>query len=149
MGTPYESGRLILQLFDLRREAVLRDARDWFLRSFHPDSVDDVVEVLGGPHNPKYRMVTGYWEMAASLVTYGAIDRQMFLDANSEIFGTFAKVYPLLEDLRRLVGDPSYLRHLEEVVLSAHSSEERLEKVRLELRSLAESPEGSAPGESA
>lgn len=33
MSTPYESSQLILKLFELRREALLREARNWFLRA--------------------------------------------------------------------------------------------------------------------
>jgi len=69
MPTPFESALLNLQLFDLRREAVLREARDWFLREFNPETFAEVVTLLSGERNPSFRMVIGYWEMAASLVT--------------------------------------------------------------------------------
>jgi hypothetical protein len=138
MTTPYESGRLILELFELRRDPLLREARDWFLRSFHPETVDDVVAVLDGDDNAKYRMVVGYWDMAASLVGNGAIDRQMFLEANPEIWATFAKVHHLVGDLRQVAGDPKYLRHLEHVVISVPGAAERLETVRQQFRALGE-----------
>lgn len=138
MSTPYESGRLILKLFELRRDPLLREARDWFIGSFHPDSVEDVLTVLGSDDNSKYRMVVGYWDMAASLVGHGAVDRQMFLDANPEVFATFSKIHHLLDDLRGVTGNPDYLRHLEEAVLSAPGMEERLEALRQELSSLEE-----------
>ena len=38
MPSPFESALLNLHLFDLRREPVLRDARDWFLREFNPET---------------------------------------------------------------------------------------------------------------
>ena len=134
MTTPFESGRLILDLYDLRREPVLREAREWFLRSFHPESVDDVVEVLQGADNAKYRMVTGYWDMAASLVAHGAIDREMFLDGSREVFATFANVQHLLGELREAFGDPTYLRHLEDLFGDEH--DEHLATLRRQLRSL-------------
>jgi hypothetical protein len=137
MPTPFESGQLILHLFELRRDPVLRQAREWFLREFHPRSLAEVVAVLGGEHNPHYRMVTGYWDMACSLVTHGAIDRQMFIDANPEIFATFAKVHLLVPELREASGFPDYLRHLESVVLSVPGVEARLEALRRQFRSLA------------
>ncbi len=137
MSTPYESGRLILKLFSLRRDPVLREARDWFIRDFHPQSVDDVVETLSGPDNPKYRMVVGYWDMAATLVNHGAVDRQMFLDANPEIYATFAKVEPLVAGLRELTGDADYLRHLEALVMEVPEVEGRLRRLREGLRAAA------------
>ena len=46
MSTPYESAQLILKLFEMRRETLLREARTWFLRSFHPESIEDIRAVL-------------------------------------------------------------------------------------------------------
>ena len=74
MPTPFESALLNLQLFELRREAVLRQARQWFLMEFNPESFAELVEVVSGERNAWFRMVIGYWDMAASLVTTGAID---------------------------------------------------------------------------
>jgi hypothetical protein len=136
MSTPYESAQLILKLYELRREALMREARNWFLRDFHPDSVE-YISALSMDQNRMYRMVTGYWNMAASFVTHGAIDRQMFLDGNGEIFATFAKVHPFLEELRELNKLPDYLLHVEQVVLAEPDVEGRLERLRRVFRSLA------------
>ncbi len=75
MPTPFESGQLNLQLFDLRREPVLREAWAWFLVEFNPESFADLLALVGGERNAAFRMVLGYWDMAASLVTTRAIDR--------------------------------------------------------------------------
>src|SRR5260370_16926790 len=88
MPTPYESAKLILQIFDMRREAVLREARAWFVRDFNPETIDDVKAVLAGPHNSHMRMVAGYWDMACSLVTHDAIDPEIFLAPHADIFPT-------------------------------------------------------------
>lgn len=104
MPTPYESARLILKIFEMRREPVLREARNWFLRDFNPDTIEDVKAALAGPTNPWVRMVTDYWDMACSLVTHDAIDRQMFLDANTELFATFSKKFSIF--CRRSVRSP-------------------------------------------
>lgn len=137
MPTPYESAQLILKLFELRRESVLREARTWFLREFNPDTLDDVKAALAGPHNPHYRMVLGYWDMACSLVVHGAVDRQMFLDANGEVFATFAKVHPLLPEIRQIAAGPGFAKHIEEVVMSVPGVEERLESLRKRFRAMA------------
>jgi hypothetical protein len=79
MPTPFESALLNLQLFELRREPVLREARDWFLREFNPESFAELVALARGERNASFRMVLGYWDMAASLVTTGAIDADAFL----------------------------------------------------------------------
>ncbi|HKI02925.1 MAG TPA: hypothetical protein VKK31_13200 [Thermoanaerobaculia bacterium] len=134
MATPFESAQLILKLFELRREPVLREARTWFIREFHPDTLADVTAAMASEHNPKLRMVVGYWDMAASFVTHGAIDRQMFIDANSEIFATFAKIHPLLSEIREMAAVPGFAKHIEEVVLAVPGMEARLEALRQRFR---------------
>jgi hypothetical protein len=119
MPTPFESALLNLQLFELRREPVLREARDWFLREFNPESFAELVALARGERNASFRMVLGYWDMAASLVTAGAIDADAFCAAHGEIFATFSKIYPYLAELRTASGEPEYCKHMEAVVLSA------------------------------
>ena len=121
--TPYESARLNLQLFELRREPVLREARAWFLADFTPADFPELVRVASGERNASFRMVLGYWDMAASLVTSGAIDGDAFRAAHSEVFLTFAKVYPFLAELRAATGEPDFCRHVEAVVLAVADAE--------------------------
>ena len=116
MPTPFESAQLNLQLFDLRRESVLREARAWFLRDFNPDTFAELVTALGGERNASFRMVLGYWDMAASLVTTGAIDAPAFLAAHGEVYGTFSKVQPFINELRQASGEPDFCQHIEAVL---------------------------------
>ena len=117
MPTPFESAQLNLQLFDLRREPVLREARSWFLLDFHPETMAEFVTAIMGERNASIRMVLGYWDMAASLVTMGAIDADAFRAAHGEMFGTFAKVEPFLPEMRAAFNEPAFCRHFEEVVM--------------------------------
>lgn len=130
MPTPYESARLNLQLYDLRREPVLREARAWFLGEFNPENIDDVVRMIGDDHNASFRMVLAYWDMAASLVTTGAIDGDAFRAAHGEVFLTFAKIHPFLAQLRTASGEPDYCKHLEAVVLAAPDAEAIMKRRR-------------------
>src|SRR5262249_55501659 len=111
MPTPYESARLNLELFNLRREPVLREARDWFMREFNPETFSEFVALASSDRNASVRMVVRYWDMAASLVTNGAIDADAFLAAHTEIFATFSKVQPFLGELRAASGEPEFLKH--------------------------------------
>ena len=137
MPTPVESAQLILKLYELRREPVLREARAWFIREFHPDSVDDVKAAMATERNPHMRMVVGYWDMACSLVVHGAIDREMFLDANGEVFGTFAKIQPLLGAIRESMSSPAFAKHIEAVVMPVPGILDRLEMLRQRFRAMA------------
>jgi hypothetical protein len=137
VATPFESAQLNLRLFELRRDPVLREARAWFLWEFNPDTLADVMTALSGERNAAFRMVTGYWDMAASMVTSGAIDAGSFLAAHSEIVGTFSKIQPLLEEGRAAWGEPEFLKHMETVVMAMPNAEATLARRRERLRAAA------------
>ena len=131
MSSPYESADLILKLYDLRREEVMRAARQWYIREFHPQNAQDVVNVLRGNHSAYFRMVTSYWEMAASFVNNGAIDWKMFMDANpGEPINVFVKLYPCLEELRSMFAseydDSQAFQNLEQVVMKLPNAKEQI-----------------------
>ena len=134
MPTPFESAQLNLQLFDLRREPVLREARDWFLREFNPETFAELVALVSTERNAAFRMVIGYWDMAASLVTSGAIDGDAFRAAHGEIFATFSKLQPLLAELRAASGEPEFCKHMEAVVMAAPDAEGILSRRRQAIR---------------
>src|SRR3954453_22204302 len=118
MSTTFESGLLNLQLFDLRREPVLREARAWFLNEFNPETLPELVAMVSGERNASFRMVLGYWDMAASFVTMAAINADAFLAALGEIFAMFSKVHPFLTEIRAATGEPDFCKHIEAVVLA-------------------------------
>ena len=138
-STPFESAQLNLQLFDLRREPVLREARAWFLHEFNPESLDDLAVLASGERNAAFRMVISYWDMAASLVTAGAIDGDAFRAAHGEIFAAFSKIQPYLSELRTASAEPEFARHMEAVVMAAPDAEAILQRRRNALRVAARS----------
>jgi hypothetical protein len=82
-------------------------------------------------------MVLGYWDMAASLVTTGAIDGDAFRAAHGEIFATFSKVRPFLAEMRAASGEPDFCTHMEAVVLAAPDAEAILTRRREAARAAA------------
>lgn len=130
MSEKYQSADLILKLYEMRRDPVMREARTWFVSQCNPNSAMELAAMLRGPHSAYYRMVTSYWDMACSFVTNGAIDAQMFIEANSEHNAVFCKVAPYVAELREMSQMPNYLKHLEEVVMSQPNAAERLEHLR-------------------
>lgn len=136
MSVPYQSADLILKLYDLRREPKMREARQWFI-GFTPDSVDEVLETLKEPNSANFRMVVTYWDMAASLVLNGAIDEQMFNDANGEHIAIFSKIEHLIAGYREQTGLPFYLKNLETLILRMPNAKERLTATRERLKALA------------
>jgi hypothetical protein len=148
MPTPFESAQLNLQLFDLRREPVLREARSWFLLDFNPETFAEFVALVSGERNAAFRMVVGYWDMAASLVITGAIDGDAFRAAHGEIFATFAKIQPYLAEMRTASGESEICKHMEAVVLGAPEAEAILTRRRAALRAAAKA-RGSQKAQSA
>jgi hypothetical protein len=147
MPTPFENAKLNLELFDLRRERVLREARAWFLADFSPDSFAELAAIVGGTRNASFRMVLGYWDMAASLVTDGAIDGNAFRAAHGEIFLTLAKIYPYLAQLRTAAGEPDFCRHMESVVLGAPDGEAIMTRRRAAAVAAAKVQTSSSPSQ--
>ncbi len=120
---------LILKLYDLRREPVMREARNWFF-SFNPTTTAEYMEAMMGEHSGHLRMVISYWDMAASLVNNGAIDEQMFNDANGEQMFVFAKIEPILEELRTQWQQPDMLKNYEAIVRRVPGNKEKLAAIR-------------------
>jgi hypothetical protein len=124
-----EDANLILRLYELRREPVMREARNWFF-SFNPTSSAEYMEAMMGEHSGHLRMVISYWDMAASLVNSGAIDEKMFNDANGEHLFIFAKIEPILEELRQQWNQPDMLKHFETIVRRIPDNKEKLAGIR-------------------
>ena len=128
---------LILKLYDLRREPVMREARNWFVM-FNPKRPEDFLEVLMGERSGHYRMVISYWDMACALVNNGAIDSQLFNDANGEHIMVYAKMEPFIPLLREQMGAPQFLAQLEKVVKSLPDAEERVAATRQRIQKIIE-----------
>jgi len=133
-----DDASLILKLYDLRREDVMRKARTWHILEFHPESADDVMNAFMGPNSAYVRMVVSYWDMACSFVTNGAIDTQMFNDANQEHIATYCKYSHIIDQVREGAMMPNFLVHLQKVVMSIPNIEERLATMRARFKQFGE-----------
>ena len=128
-----EDARLILELYDLRREAEMRKARQWWLNTFWPKSADDILRVLmerGTDENNWLRQVLGYWGIAASFVANGVLNEKLFFDPSfcGELLFLFAKIRPLLADLREKTQDLNLLANLESLILRSKLGRAQLER---------------------
>lgn len=131
---------LILKLYDLRREAEMRKARNWWL-SFWPESVDDVAKIagaLGTQENAWMRQVGGYWELASALVLHGTLNRDLFLEGSfsGEMFVIFGKIEPFLKELREKMQNPNILANVEKLIFSYAEGPERLKQTQARLAGL-------------
>ena len=124
--------QLIVQLYDLRREAEMRKARNWWAGEFFPQSADDFLKVvwaMGTQENNWLRQAAGYWSMAASFVESGALNRDLFLvpSVSGEMYFIFAKVHPFLKELREKLDDPEVFLNVERVISSTEYGRNRLQ----------------------
>jgi hypothetical protein len=119
----------ILKLYELRREPEMRAARQWYFSDFAPESAMDIIDLFRGGEraSANYRMITSYWDTAASLVLNGGIDQKMFLDANTEHTFIYARIADYLAEVRDLFREPAYLIHLEKLVKSLPDFNEKME----------------------
>lgn len=132
-----EDADLILKLYDLRREPVMREARNWFF-SFNPTSIQDVMEALLSEQSGYYRMVISYWDMAAAMVNNGAIDEKLFNETNGEHIFVYAKIAPVIEEIRTMFGSPDFLLNLETLVKRIPNIDEKITTMRERMKKFGE-----------
>lgn len=145
MTAKQEDANLILRLYEIRAEATMRKARDWFATVFNPESTQDIFNVLIGEHSADFRMVASYWDMAAAFVIFGAIDEEMFNAINTEHVAVYAKLQPFIAEIRAMPGVPPYLylKHLEPLVMRMPDAQERIAAMRRYMKSRIESRSGA------
>ena len=129
LATPADA-EIILRLYELRTEAVMRQARAWMTGEFWPASPEEFFAVAsnpGDPHNAWLRQVLTYWEMAAAMVLHGAVSAELFVDCNAEGFFLLAKFAPILEEIR--IRNPGFLVKTSELINRFSAAAQRYEVV--------------------
>ncbi|MGD1106252.1 MAG: hypothetical protein ABR865_04345 [Terracidiphilus sp.] len=127
LATPADA-EIILRLYELRTEAVMRQARAWVGGEFWPQTADEfyaVYENPSDPHNPWLRQVLTYWEMAAAMVLHGAVSAELFVDCNGEGFFLMAKFSHILEAIRE--KNPTFFNKTTELINRFSAAAQRYE----------------------
>jgi len=129
-----DDARLILELYDLRREPEMRKARQWWVTTFWPKNADDFAKVataMGSQENNWLRQVGGYWGIAVSFVLNGVVSEKLFFELSfcGELFFMFAKVRPFLPELREKMNNPDLFRTIEKAILGSKMARAQFEKV--------------------
>lgn len=130
LATPADA-EIILRLYELRREEVMRQARAWVGGEFWPATADDYFAVAmnaADPHNAYIRQVISYWEMAAAMVLHGSVSAELFVDCNGEGFFLLAKFAHILEQIRE--KSPTFLSKTSELVKRFPAAAARYEAAR-------------------
>ncbi|MDR3726401.1 MAG: hypothetical protein P4K86_05105 [Terracidiphilus sp.] len=129
LATPSDA-EIILKLYELRTEAVMREARAWVTGKFWPATAEEYFAVAlnpADPHNAYVRQVLSYWEMAAAMVVHGALSAELFVDCNGEGFFLLAKFAPFLEAIRE--KNPSFMAKTTELISRFSSAAQRYDAV--------------------
>jgi len=141
--------QLILQLYDLRREAEMRKARNWWAAEFFPESADDFLKVawaMGTQENNWLRQVSGYWGMAASFVLQGVLNEDLFLQPgfSGEMFLIYAKLHPFIRELREKMNDPHMFLNVEKVITHTKWGRDRLQFMLKRVEMMRQRRKGSS-----
>ena len=127
-GKPtYEQAQLHLQVYDQRREARLRQARDWFAKNYIVNSIDDAMRIapMGSETGVYTGMVIGYWEQACALLNYGLLHEDLFFETSGEFFGVWEAVKPVVPAFRESFANKQILAHLEQAAKRFEAWSER------------------------
>ncbi len=116
----YDDVNLVLRLYEMRRESRLRDARAWFRSKFRASSLEEFHELCpsGSQEDASFRMVTSYWEMAASFITSGVLNQELFFESGRELLLVYVRIQDLLPAIREANKDPFACKNLETVAVA-------------------------------
>jgi hypothetical protein len=112
----HEQAQLHLQVYDLRRETRLRQARDWFQENYHPETIEEAMRIapMGTETGVFVGMVIGYWEQACALLNFGLLHEDLFFETSGEFFGVWESLKPVVPQYRQQFNDPNLLANLEQ-----------------------------------
>jgi hypothetical protein len=115
----HEQAELHLKIYDLRREARLRQARDWYFRNYFVETVEDCMRVAppGSESGQLAMQVLSYWENACALLNYGLLHEDLFFETSGEFFGAWERVKPVIPQFRKMFSNPQFLAHLEKAAV--------------------------------
>jgi len=111
----HEQAQLHLQVYEMRREARLRQARDWYFKNYFVESFDDSMRIAtpGTENGALAMMVLSYWEQACALLNYGLLHEDLFFETSGEFFGVWELVKPTIAQGREKFANKQFLAHME------------------------------------
>ena len=112
----YEQAKLHLQVYDLRREAKLRQAREWFLKNYYPNSFDEGMKIAapGTENGALVMQVISYWENTCALLNYGLLHEDLFFSTSGEFFAVWERLKPGIEEGRKRFSNQLFAANLEQ-----------------------------------
>ncbi|HKF53203.1 MAG TPA: hypothetical protein VKB26_12890 [Candidatus Acidoferrales bacterium] len=111
----HEQAQLQLELYDLRREARLRQAREWFFKNFFAETLEDAMKVapMGTEQGAFFMMVVSYWDQACAMLNYGLLHEDLFFETSGEFVGVWERIKPTIPEARQRFANKAFVAHLE------------------------------------
>jgi hypothetical protein len=111
----YEQARLHLQVYEERREARLRQARDWFFKNYHVTTLEDAMRIapMGSETGVFASMVISYWEQACALLNYELLHEDLFFETSGEFFGVWEMIKPVVPAFRERFVSKTFCANIE------------------------------------
>jgi hypothetical protein len=130
---------LILKLYDLRREATMREARSYIGGEFMPASADELFSIVanGGKHSAFVLQVYGYWDMVAAFVASGALDAGLVYDTCQEMYFQYAKIQSYIPEFRQKMNLPEWMISIEHLIEGSEPGRARLATMQKSLAAIA------------
>lgn len=135
----HHDAELILKLYDLRREPVMRQAREFFA-NFAPASFEELMAVTGNfasKESAYVRQVLTYWETAASLIVHGTLNAALAQDTLGEMNFVYARIQPFIKEMREKMNSPEFLQNMQKVVEGTPEARERLKQMQQRMAEFA------------
>jgi len=111
----YEQAQLHLQIYEMRREARLRQARDWFFKNYFADTLDEAMRIAppGSEPGTFFMMVVSYWDQACALLNYGLLHEDLFFETSGEFYGVWDRLKPTIQQGRERFANKLFLSNVE------------------------------------
>jgi hypothetical protein len=134
-----QQAELILHLYELRRETVMREARSYIGGEFLPASAKEFLDIVngGGKHTAFILQVYGYWDMVAAFVEHGALDATLVYNTCQEMYFQYAKIQPYLAEFRKQMNLPEWLISAERLIEGSKAGRARLATMKKNLEAMA------------
>jgi len=145
----FREAEIIMRLYELRRENVMREARSYVGGPFMPQSADDFVAFAskGGKESGYILQVYGYWDMVAAFVLHSALSEPLVYDTCQEMYFQYSKIQPYLKEFREKMGLPEFLQSIEKVIEGSAKGRKRIADMRANIARIAEVRSKADPGE--
>ena len=130
---------LLLHLYELRRETVMRQARSYVGGQFQPHSAEEFIDAIrkGDQQTSYILQVFGYWDMVCAFVVHGTLPEPLVYDTCQEMYFQWAKIEPYVKIFRREMNLPEWMQSIEKVIHGSPKGRRRIGHMQASAKAFA------------